>query len=136
MGRSGLTTRSGMLGRSNDRTIHHISGSPPYQGGFRGIDPQGRSQKDAKLSLVIALSHVIAMPELSRFFGIFAPLKDPTYFATVQVNPELVTIVWANGADLDPDVLILPHHPTTHPKFHSPPNRLIQIGLSARIDHL
>ncbi|MFN9174661.1 MAG: DUF2442 domain-containing protein [Synechocystis sp.] len=27
------------------------------------------------------------------------------YFAQVKVNPELGTIQWPNGADLDPDVL-------------------------------
>ena len=37
---------------------------------------------------------------------IFEPLRqDPTLFAAVQVDPELRTIVWPNGADIDPDVL-------------------------------
>jgi len=40
-----------------------------------------------------------------RFEGVFAPLKDLSEFAKVEVNPELGTIVWPNGADLDPDVL-------------------------------
>ncbi len=43
-------------------------------------------------------------PHLS-FQGVFAPLRDPDYFAQVRVDPELGTIVWPNGADLDPDVL-------------------------------
>ncbi len=43
-------------------------------------------------------------PRLS-FRGVFAPLKDPAYFAKVRVDPELGTIAWPNGADLDPDVL-------------------------------
>jgi hypothetical protein len=30
---------------------------------------------------------------------------SPAYFASVRVDPELGTIVWDNGADLDPDVL-------------------------------
>jgi hypothetical protein len=40
-------------------------------------------------------------------------LQDPAYFATVQVNPEVGTIFWDNGADLDPDVLyaIIAHQP-------------------------
>ena len=42
---------------------------------------------------------------LIRFTGIFAPLKDKGYFDQVRVNPELGTICWPNGADLDPDVL-------------------------------
>jgi len=40
-----------------------------------------------------------------RFEGVFAPLKDPATFAQVRVHPEVGTIVWPNGADLDPDVL-------------------------------
>lgn len=39
------------------------------------------------------------------FDGIFAPLKDRAYFAQVRVEPEFGTIVWPNGADLDPLVL-------------------------------
>jgi len=33
------------------------------------------------------------------------PLRDPAYFRQVQVDPELRTVVWPNGFDLDPDVL-------------------------------
>ena len=40
-----------------------------------------------------------------RFRGVFAPLADEREFAKVRVDPELGTIVWPNGADLDPDVL-------------------------------
>jgi Protein of unknown function (DUF2442). len=36
---------------------------------------------------------------------IFEPLRDPGYFAEVRVDPEAGTIVWPNGADLDPLVL-------------------------------
>lgn len=39
------------------------------------------------------------------FEGVFAPLRDPEIFDAVRVNPDLGTIVWPNGADLDPDVL-------------------------------
>jgi hypothetical protein len=48
---------------------------------------------------------VIDVSELIPFSGIFSPLADLNYFATVRVNPEFGTIVWDNGADLDPDVL-------------------------------
>ena len=40
-----------------------------------------------------------------RFRGAFAALKDPTEFARVRVDPELGTIVWPNGAEVDPEVL-------------------------------
>ena len=39
------------------------------------------------------------------FTGVFEPLRDPVYFASVRVDAELGTVVWANGADLDPLVL-------------------------------
>ncbi len=37
--------------------------------------------------------------------GVFSPLMDEAYFATVRVDSELGTIVWPNGADVCPDVL-------------------------------
>lgn len=43
-------------------------------------------------------------PYLGR--GVFEPLvRDRALFASVRVDPELRTIVWPNGADMDPDVL-------------------------------
>ncbi|MFN2316411.1 MAG: DUF2442 domain-containing protein [Gemmatimonadales bacterium] len=36
---------------------------------------------------------------------LLAPLRDPAFFALVRVDPEAGTVVWPNGADLDPDVL-------------------------------
>ncbi len=47
--------------------------------------------------------------DLSPFLDgeIFAPVRaDARYFARVRVHPELRTLVWPNGADIDPDVLI------------------------------
>ena len=40
-----------------------------------------------------------------RFEGVFAPLRDPAVFAQVRIHPDLGTVAWPNGADLDPDVL-------------------------------
>ncbi len=75
------------------------------------------------------MRHLGFVPEISRFFGVvvamyyhdhppphfhvrygqfdgvFAPLRDPTVFAQVRIHPELGTVVWPTGADLDPDVL-------------------------------
>jgi hypothetical protein len=36
---------------------------------------------------------------------IFEPLRDIDYFKTVQVNTDIDTIVWANGADISLDFL-------------------------------
>jgi hypothetical protein len=47
----------------------------------------------------------IDVTELVRFAGIFAPLRCRDYFVQVRVNPDIGTICWPNGADLDPDVL-------------------------------
>jgi hypothetical protein len=48
---------------------------------------------------------VVDISQLIQFSGIFAPLQDLVTFAQVQIHSELGTIVWQNGADLDPDVL-------------------------------
>lgn len=40
-----------------------------------------------------------------RATGVFADLRDQALFAQVWVDPELETIAWPNGADIDPDVL-------------------------------
>lgn len=42
---------------------------------------------------------------LVSFKGIFAPLRDPEEVGKVRVDPDLGTVCWPNGADLDPDVL-------------------------------
>ena len=40
-----------------------------------------------------------------RLFGpVFEPLKDPSFFAKVQVD-EFGAVTWPNGADLAPDAL-------------------------------
>jgi uncharacterized protein DUF2442 len=40
-----------------------------------------------------------------RFEGVFAPLKDLNRFRELRVHPDLGTIYWPSGADLDPAVL-------------------------------
>jgi hypothetical protein len=47
----------------------------------------------------------VDLARLIRFEGVFAPLRDPEEFARMTVSPEMGTICWPNGADLDPDVL-------------------------------
>lgn len=36
---------------------------------------------------------------------LFEPLRDPTYFDQVRLDPEVGTLIWPNGADFDPAVL-------------------------------
>ncbi len=45
------------------------------------------------------------LAELVRFDGVFESLKDSEQFKRVYVHPELGTICWPCGADIDPDVL-------------------------------
>jgi hypothetical protein len=43
---------------------------------------------------------------------IFEPIRqNPDVFRSVRVDEELGTIVWENGADIDPDVLYGTHIP-------------------------
>jgi hypothetical protein len=37
--------------------------------------------------------------------GVFEPLADPDYFRRVELDRELGTIVWPNGADFAPETL-------------------------------
>jgi Protein of unknown function (DUF2442) len=49
----------------------------------------------------------------SELWGpVFEPLRDAQLFREVRVDNELGTIVWPNGADIDPDVLHGDHAPT------------------------
>lgn len=36
---------------------------------------------------------------------LFGPLRDPSLFNQVQIDPEVHTLVWPNGADFDPATL-------------------------------
>ena len=36
---------------------------------------------------------------------VFEPLKDPVFFRSFVVHPELHTLVWPNGADFAPEFL-------------------------------
>lgn len=47
----------------------------------------------------------VDVARLLRFKDVLAALQNPTVFAAVRVEPEAGTVVWPNGADLDPDVL-------------------------------
>jgi len=45
--------------------------------------------------------------------GMFAPLQDPAFFGRVAVDADAGTLVWPNGADLDPDMLYEAAHAMT-----------------------
>ena len=47
----------------------------------------------------------VDLEKMIQFEGVFAPVKERAFFAQVRVDPEAGTIVWPNGADLDPLVL-------------------------------
>lgn len=36
---------------------------------------------------------------------IYGPLRDPAVFASVEIDPEIHTLVWPGGADFDPAIL-------------------------------
>jgi len=36
---------------------------------------------------------------------LFGPLRDPSVFNRVRIDPEIHTLVWPNGADFDPATL-------------------------------
>ncbi len=47
----------------------------------------------------------VDLAQMIQFDGVFAPVRERAYFVQVRVDPECGTIVWPNGADLDPLVL-------------------------------
>ena len=48
---------------------------------------------------------VVDVSRRVSFEGVFEPLRDPEYFRQVRIDAELGTVVWPNGADLDPLIL-------------------------------
>ena len=56
---------------------------------------------------------------------VFAPLREPTYFGRVLLDPVAGTVVWPNGADLAPEALYdLPDEQKVRPRKRSPNNAL------------
>ena len=50
-------------------------------------------------------SGVVDIAKIIPFKGVFAPLKDKSYFSRVTLNSDIGTICWENGADISPSVL-------------------------------
>ena len=44
---------------------------------------------------------------------VFEPLKDPAFFARLELDPVCKTVVWPNGADIAPEAL---HQLSEQPK--------------------
>jgi len=66
-----------------------------------------------------ASRRVDLLPELEG--PIFQPLRDPTYFSRVALDPVAGTVVWPNGADFAPDFLRdLPEEEIARPRKKSP----------------
>jgi hypothetical protein len=47
----------------------------------------------------------VDLSTLIKFDGVFEPLRDVRELAKVRIDPDLGTVAWPNGADLDADVL-------------------------------
>src|SRR4051794_16087079 len=100
----------------------------PTTGGARvTASPSNPSRRWPRLVIMSAMVHVVDVAVLDHYrlrvtFSdgvvrdvdlaylrergpIFEPLRDAAFFAQVSVDPEARTVVWPNGADLDPLVL-------------------------------
>lgn len=78
---------------------------------IRGVEPLG----GFRVHLVLtdgSAREVDLEPYLNG--PVFGPVRnDPAFFRSVRVDEELGTVVWPNGADIDPDVLILGRMPAS-----------------------
>jgi hypothetical protein len=86
---------------------------------IRGVEALDGSR--VRLSLTDgAVRELDLLPYLNG--PVFEPVRmDPQFFRSVQVDPELGTIVWPNGADIDPDVLVLGRTPAAFEKASTGP---------------
>ena len=69
------------------------------------IDVQPLNPYKLKLRFEDGATGVIDLEKLIDFTGIFKPLRDDKFFAQATVDPDIGTILWPNGADINPDVL-------------------------------
>ena len=58
-----------------------------------------------KLRFEDGVEGVVDVAQCVALTGVFACLRERTQFVQVRVNPELGSIAWPCGADLDADVL-------------------------------
>ncbi len=69
------------------------------------VEVSVRSNHRLHIRFEDGVSGEIDVAAISNFVGVFAALRDEASFAQAALNPELGTVQWPNGADLDPDVL-------------------------------
>ena len=61
---------------------------------------------DYKLQLCFEDGSVKSVDLAAHLEGeVFEPLKDLRVFRSAQLNPDIDTVVWDNGADMSPDFL-------------------------------
>jgi Protein of unknown function (DUF2442) len=58
-----------------------------------------------RLTFTDGLVGDVDLSHLRDLGGVFAPLRDPAFFAQVRLDPEIGTITWPGGVDLAPEVL-------------------------------
>jgi len=79
--------------------------------GIRGVETLGDFR--VRLSLTDGSSREFDLEPYLKG-PVFEPLRaDPALFQAVRVDEQLGTVVWPNGADIDPDVLIHGRTPTS-----------------------
>ena len=68
---------------------------------------KARPLKDYQLELSFddGKRGIVDLQQVIPFDGVFASLRNRTYFGQVKVETDFGTVYWPNGADLDPDVL-------------------------------
>ena len=66
-----------------------------------------RCVDDHTLALVFddGASGVVDVRQLTRFEGLFGPLRNATVFEAARLDEHRGTVHWPHGADLDPEVL-------------------------------
>ena len=65
-----------------------------------------RHVRDCVLVLEFTDGSIKAVDLAGELHGeVFEPLRDPTMFGAVRVNPDTGTIEWPNGADFAPEYL-------------------------------
>ena len=63
---------------------------------------------------------------------VFEPVRDPKYFARVELDPVAGTVVWPNGADIAPETLYeLASRPKGKSRRQSPNHAVHRAGARA-----